>query len=672
MKEFRAGVLLGASAGALMASIETLDVIGRVGELLYGPAAGGALAAEIFAAAITMGAILGLALGAAAWLFARLRGGEDPLAWGARLNRQLLVSPARDRRTSFAVGLLTAGSLCTFLYALSRVFLTFPLGPRGLAPFVLAAAGCVALGTLARRALGPRQDRPASVPLSGTFWSGGFLAAGVFVLLYVIDRDEYVRLYTNFHLLLALIAFLSLLVLLATLACETAPERMRFPSGLAILLGLAWLATGIFAVARFNANQDVKAFLFNRTTYAKRIYPILARAVPAFRPRPLPDVSPLPPPPPSSARADAPNLKGANLILITIDAVRADHVGVYGSSRLTTPSLDHFARQAVLFRRAYVQGANTFPSISSLMTGRYPSELQWIHEAEPPLPEENRTLAEILHDAGYDTGAVTPHPYFDRKWGLPQGFAQQDNSAGIYNQDNRGIVSKRIEQKSKMMLTRLRPPFFFWAHFYDPHAHYMPRPVNRFGHRDVDLYDGELAETDAWVGKLLRWIDANVRKPTIVAITADHGDEFGEHEGQFHGTTLYEEVVHVPLLVRVPGAKPAAINTPVQLIDLAPTFLELLRISAPPDLSGRSLGPVFAGKPLPSPTPPVLSEASQLAWKVMVLQDHWKLIYDRDHGTWELYDLRADPRELRNRIGIAPAVAQRLERVLVPWAREHR
>jgi arylsulfatase A-like enzyme len=267
---------------------------------------------------------------------------------------------------------------------------------------------------------------------------------------------------------------------------------------------------------------------------------------------------------------------------------------------------------------------------------------------------------------------VTPHPYFARKWGLPQGFARQDNSAGIYNKDNRGIVSKRIEQKSEAMLSRLQPPFFFWAHFYDPHAHYMPRRVNRFGDRDVDLYDGEIAETDAWIGKLLRWIGANVKGSTIIAITADHGEEFGEHGGQFHGTTLYEEIVHVPLLIRVPGAMPAAVSTPVRLIDLVPTFLDLLRVPAPPDLSGRSLGSVFAGEPLPSPPPPVFSEASQLAWKVMVLRDHQKLIYDRDHDTWELYDLRVDPDELRNRIGIEPAVAQSLKRLLVPWARSHR
>jgi len=148
---------------------------------------------------------------------------------------------------------------------------------------------------------------------------------------------------------------------------------------------------------------------------------------------------------------------------------------------------------------------------------------------------ENLTLAEILDAAGYDTGAVTPHPYFEGRWGLPQGFRRHDNSPAIYNRDNRGIVSARVEIKSEAMLARLRPPFFFWAHFYDPHAHYMPRPVERFGDRDVDLYDGELVDTDAQIGKLLRWIEARRLGPTIIVICSDHGEEFGEHGGQYHG-----------------------------------------------------------------------------------------------------------------------------------------
>ena len=109
------------------------------------------------------------------------------------------------------------------------------------------------------------------------------------------------------------------------------------------------------------------------------------------------------------------------------------------------------------------------------MTGRQPAVLDWPEGAGPPLGDSNVTLAEILRDAGYDTGAVTPHRYFGPEWGLAQGFDHHDNSLGVYNKDNRGIVSKRIPAKARTVFAQLEPPFFLWVHFYDPHAHYMPR-----------------------------------------------------------------------------------------------------------------------------------------------------------------------------------------------------
>ena len=665
MKELRAGVLLGALAGALAGTVETIDVIGRHGELLFGPGAGFSLTAQIFAATITAGTFLGVVLGAIAQVAAALsRDKTGLLPRAVALNRRLLAERSRDFRRCLVITLLAALVLSLFLRVLSRLFLNFPLGPRDLLPHVLVVAGCAALGLFARATLGPRAGRDGIVPLSASAWTLAFLSAGALALLYVIDRDYYARLHNPAHLGLAALAFGAACVLLFALASGFETKGMRFPRWSALALAGIWLVTAATSLALHRSNEDVKAFLYNRTTYAKRIYPIAGRAIPAFAPRPFPAAAAASKTVAARAPGPSPDLRGASVILITMAAVRADHLGTYGSSRSTTPALDRFARRSVRFRRAYAQGADTFPSFSSLMTGHLPSEVTWEQPFEPPVSGENVTLAEILDRAGYDTGAVTPHPSFDDRWGLPQGFRHHDNSPAIDNHDNRGIVSARVERKSEAMLPALRPPFFFWAHFDDPHAHYMPRPVNRFGERDVDLYDGELADTDAQIGKLLRWIKANGRGPTIVVVCAAHGEEFGEHGGQYHGTTLYEETVRVPLMIRVPGARPRVVHDPVSLVDVLPTLLDLLRIPPPQGLAGRSLGPIFTGRPLPDPDRPVVSEATQLAWKRMALRGRWKLIHDDEHDTWELYDLSRDPRELRNRFNLEPGEVRDLTQVL--------
>jgi arylsulfatase A-like enzyme len=555
--------------------------------------------------------------------------------------------------------------VCFSLHVLSRGFLNTPLGVAALVPHAAAVIGIVLLGLAARLALGPRTARPGVVPLSGFAWSVGLLGLGLFGLFYGIDRDFYVRLYNRLHLMLAAAAYLFLSAALLAASSGRAPRPPGSRRWGAVLLALLWLGSSVFTLARFNANEEAKAFLFNRTTYSKRIVPLLARAIPAFRPRPVPaaggETLVL-----EALRGASPDLRGASLVLITIDALRADHTGIEGYGRPTTSALDRFSRDAVTFRRAYAQGVMTFPSVASLMTGRHPSVLHWTHGVGPPLDRKNITLAELLREAGYDTAAVTPHRYFGPRWGLAQGFTRHDNSAGVFNKDNRGIVSERMVPKTQKMLAMLEPPFFLWVHFYDPHHHYMPRPVNRFGDRDVDLYDGELADTDRNVGALITWLEANVRGPAVTVITSDHGEEFGEHGGQFHGTTLYEEVTHVPLLIRAPGLQAREIDSEVSLVDLVPTLLDVLRIGAPPGLSGRSLGPALSGHPLTGSAPPVFSEASQLASKKMVLLGGWKLIHDTEHDTWELYDLTADPGERRNLYHAAPGKAASLRRFLLP------
>ena len=665
------GLFLGAIAGAVMGGVETADVLWRTREALGSAGAGLVLGLQIFAATLTAGALLGAILGLAAWLLPRvLRFEGDLFDFGERFYQKLLASLKRDLYFCAALAALAAGALSLSLYVLSRGFLTFPLGPADLLLYATGVVALVLLGCLGRLALGPRAGGPGRVPLSASGWAVALLGVGIFALLYVIDRDFYVRLYNRLHLIIATVAFLALIEALVSIRSAWAARSPAPRRALAVFLALLWGASGACALAGFHRSAEVKALLFNRTTYAKRIYPLLAQGIPVLRPRspgPAEAVSRAPEASavrPSSAKPGG-AFRGASLVLITIDALRADRVGVMGGTRETTPHLDRFAKSALLFPNVHAQGSNTFPSIASLMTGRLPSVLDWTQGVGPPLDESNVLLAEVLREAGYDTGAVTPHRYFGAEWGLAQGFNHHDNTVGIYNKDNRGIVSRRIPPKVRSIIPKLAPPFFLWVHFYDPHAHYMPRPENRFGDRDADLYDGEVLDTDAYLGELIDWLDKNIAGDALFVVTSDHGEEFGEHGGQFHGTTLYEEVTRVPLLIRTPDRRRGVVKDAVSLLDLAPTLLDVLGIKAPPALSGRSLAPALTGESLPEPPPPVFSEATQLASKIMVLEDGWKLIHDRDNGTWELYDLGNDPGEMRNLYDREPERAGRLRELLL-------
>ncbi|MFQ5457574.1 MAG: sulfatase [Myxococcota bacterium] len=650
-----------------MGAAETADVIFL--QCALPPGAGAAISAglQIMAATLTAGAIMGALIGAAAWLVPRLWQFEgDLFDFGADLYEALLASPRRDLYYCAALAAGTAVTLCVSLRILSRGFLTFPLTPASLLPFALGAGVLTLTGCAARFALGPRGGRSGSVRLSASAWAIALLGIGISLLLYVIDRNYYVRLYSHMHLFIAAFAYLAIFEALVAVRSAFHPGAPRARRVLGAALAALWVGSGVFAALNFDAREDVKAFLLDRTTYAKRLYPILAKALPPFRPRPA-----APPGAAPGARTEtalpgepAGAFRGANVVLISIDALRADRLGVSGNPRGLTPNLDRFAKGAILFTHAYAQGSNTFPSMASLMTGRQPGALDWPEGVGPPLGESNVTLAEILRGAGYDTGAVTPHRYFGDEWGLAQGFEHHDNSLSVYNRDNRGIVSRRIPAKARAIFAQLRPPFFLWVHFYDPHAHYMPHPGSPFAGSDADLYDGEVADTDAYAGELIDWLEDRAGRNTLIVVTGDHGEEFGEHGGQFHGTTLYEEVTRVPLIVRAPGSGGRVVQSPVSLVDLAPTLLDALGVDAPPNLSGRSLARALSGEPLPRPAPPVFSEATQLAAKAMVVRDGWKLIRDTDHDTWELYDLEADPAETRNLYDLEPGRARRLRALL--------
>jgi membrane-anchored protein YejM (alkaline phosphatase superfamily) len=313
---------------------------------------------------------------------------------------------------------------------------------------------------------------------------------------------------------------------------------------------------------------------------------------------------------------------GYSVLLITIDALRADHVGTYGYVRPTTPNLDELATEGVVFEHAYTSAPQTSFAIASIMTGTHFRAVR----AAPP------TWAEHFGRAGYATAAFYPEPVFFTE--RPRFAALEARHLGFERAVvDWGTADARAFQVSSFVndLPRDRP-FFAWAHLFEPHEPHDARAEYPFGGDDVARYDSEIAFADRGVGTLVRLVRAR-RPQTIVIITADHGEAFGEHASRYHGTTLYEEQTHVPLVIIAPELfQPTRIARPVQTIDLLPTIARTVGVALDGPLRGRDLFASGEGVAFAS-----LAEQSMLA----VGND--RLICQTSIGTCTLFDLGSDP-----------------------------
>jgi arylsulfatase A-like enzyme len=336
-----------------------------------------------------------------------------------------------------------------------------------------------------------------------------------------------------------------------------------------------------------------------------------------------------------TARATAPGNR-LNVLLITIDTLRADHLGCYGYRRATSPQLDAFARRGTVFEQAYTYWPKTRGSFVAIMTGRLASQSGY-GKSHPLLLEWNATLAGVLRGAGYQTAAVVDNPNVAGSLGYAKGFdryretweekalaTEMDRARAITDDGVRFLRAARPEQ-----------PYFLWLHYVNPHAPYEPpppfdqafqdaeasrgprlRPVETF-HGGVPKqwaspgktlgwyvarYDGEIAAVDAEVGRLLEALDATSgHERTLVIVSSDHGESLGEHEYYFdHGEDLFDPSLRIPLLVAGPGVRPGQRSDVLaSTLDFVPTVLDALKVSYPPDLAGESLLPALRGERRP-------------------------------------------------------------------------
>ncbi len=311
--------------------------------------------------------------------------------------------------------------------------------------------------------------------------------------------------------------------------------------------------------------------------------------------------------------------KGVNVVWFLIDALRADHLGCYGYEKDTSPFIDRFARESVLFKNAMSQESYTQASVPSYFTSTYPTVHQVLYDNPEidTLADEFTTIAEVLSAEGYTTAAFVFNPHLKAKYGFGQGFDIYDDNAPGWPENvplyERFETARKLHEKTAQFLTEnKRRPLFLYLHYRDVHTPYVPPPPfhstflptgekaridllypkgNK--HKPISMrknlalhisqYDGEIRYTDAYIEQTVALLSQNGvnRENTIFIITSDHGEEFydehpGDKGGKSHGRTLYREQIHVPLIIAVPGLEPAKriIESPVELVDIVPTILD--------------------------------------------------------------------------------------------------
>lgn len=395
-----------------------------------------------------------------------------------------------------------------------------------------------------------------------------------------------------------------------------------------------------------------------------------------------------------------------HVVLISIDTLRADHLGCYGYDRETTPRIDALARESTRFAAAYAQASWTLPSHMSLMTSQYP-HIHGVERQDQALPDAAVTLAEALSAGGYSTTAFISWVFVSQRFGFAQGFGRFVELLPppelIDDAGAAGYKAEEVTDRAMRWLARCdrRRPQFLFVHYFDPHIDYeAPEPytdqfdpeysgvaTGRYGYlkqyikelhrtpqriapRDLAhvraLYDGEIRYTDECVGQLLEAVDRTFGlDQTLVVLTSDHGEELDDHGSmEGHQWTLYEEVVRVPLILRPPGglSRARVIQEPVALIDVAPTILEAAGIVAPPTFQGASLAGLLrdaadADVQANSTPRPVFGCIDRHNRRQFVRDGSFKLIRtDRSlnrrnvpvQAGYELYDLSVDPAEQHN------------------------
>ncbi|MDQ7006102.1 MAG: sulfatase [Acidobacteriota bacterium] len=415
------------------------------------------------------------------------------------------------------------------------------------------------------------------------------------------------------------------------------------------------------------------------------------------------------------------------ILLVVVDAMRADHLGCYGYSRSTSPTIDDLAAEGVVFESAISQASFSGPSYATILTGMSPQQ-HGVRDHPRVLSEEVETLAEVARRGGMRTGGFVAHSFLDPKWNYSQGFQDFRRIAPPEGVGQHAGLGPDVVDAAIAWLKDIshEQPFLLWVQLQEPHIPYNPPPpydtlfgrepagyrlmhdilerrvrrsrvmfsFREMGYSDSDLahtirlYDGEIAYADAQLGRLMDALRASGRfDTTLIAVTSDHGESLGEHEIYFnHDMPLYDPVIRVPWVMRYPLRLPenTHVAAQVRLMDLAPTLLDLVGLRAPEGAGGRSARAIIEGKEGSriafSENQPYKKERKDYPhYRLTVpgLAGKWRSVRTEDAkliliptaagATEELYDLHADPAELQNLIDQRPELAKKMRALL----REH-
>ncbi len=368
-----------------------------------------------------------------------------------------------------------------------------------------------------------------------------------------------------------------------------------------------------------------------------------------------------------------------NVIVITIDTLRADHLGCYGDRQIATPNIDTLARSAARFTHAYTPVPITLPAHTALFTGSFPMATGMHDFAVNILPSSAVTLAKVLRENGYATGAFLGAPVLDSRFGLNQGFETYFDHFDFNGLDEAKAdqVKRRgdavVDEALRWLKGNPRQPFLLWVHLYDPHHPYTP-PEPYASRYKARPYDGEIAFADAQVGRLVWFLkERGSFRDTLVVLAGDHGEGLDEHGEKNHGFFIYNSTLHVPLLVKVAGATPRVIEDEVSVVDVMPTLLQALRIPIPPTVQGRSLLSEILGRPASGPSnlyAETFLPLLHFSWsQLRGLQ--WRGLKYIDAPRPELYDTQADPHETKNLFRARQAEAQMMRERLFTILRRY-
>jgi hypothetical protein len=643
-------VLLGACTGALVGGMDAIDTIadGWGAPLKLDGQLGLVFACVVLTS--SAGTLVGLAWGILSTALARLGVHWRPegLAFKARIILPIRWLPL------LVVGLVAIWS--TYVWWRFRGLRIIPWG-YGVCGSWLALS---ALGGFAVRFRGPAA--------ATAFWSVLLGWVGVLTMRVIpgASRAGMARLVLAF----SVVGFI-LLCIIALSSRPLATSKRRLPERTPfVTLALLACAGALLVGGRWGLGITSNTFrlvLCERTTLNSLLIRMLPYKTPDFPTLRAALSCPSQTVPQAIPQPQRTRRPARGVLVVFVDTLRGDHFPPSEHSRAVTPELTRFASTATIFSRAYTSAPTTRHAVQSMLTGRAPLPVKRV------LKSQELFLGPILKAADIRSIALVDHDYVTlstHAFGTVEKISR-DYRAGLksgrWSYDSPDAYARAREQLDAVAASDER--FFMLVHFYDPHGAYVPNPMFDFGTTLHDFYDGEVALTDHYIGRLLEHLDTTgLADDTAVLVVSDHGDELWEHRYYWHSRTVYEESVHVGMVLSVSDGTPGQVReSPVSVIDVFPTVLDLLGLDIPSDIEGISLASAAYGSPIPQNRPIYMASKQVLG----VVQGRRKLILNREHQLIEYYHLDTDPHERWN-LGDAPAKDYRdLYCPLINWAQTH-